>query len=43
MDSRVNSLLINEIAAQCERFKWMAFVHSMGEWQRANQATPVRL
>ena len=38
MESSVNSLLINETAAHCDRFKWMAFVHSTGEWQRANQA-----
>ena len=38
MESFVNAPLINQTAAECERFKWMAFVHGTGEWQRANQA-----
>jgi hypothetical protein len=43
MDSSVNSVLINEITALCERFKWMGFVHSEGEWQRVNQANTSQL
>ena len=33
-----NLLLIKQTTAHSERLKCMAFVHSTGEWKRANQA-----